>query len=458
LYESDRSRRRRGGTRKRERVLRGAPTAAPPAPRSGSPRAPAPIGAGLRLLGLAALVLSLSCTPRDEASRRGAAGDAGLRGDALTEAVRARLADPDGLERARSIAELLQSTEPESLDDVLAGFRASSLDHGDVELALFAEWWAHFDPESAFHFSQRYWRMDHPRVASTIVRSWARRDPESAHTFGLVWQDLSGSPLFRDELVDALLVGWSESGEPGALEFAAEIPDMAARQRGLRTLARLRLARRGPQATLEWASEAPGLPDGVRRQLVQAAVSVTAQDAPRLAAEWIDRIGRERFEEAGLVGRTAGAWARTEPEAALAWTATLEAGWERRDAVRRAMTAWLEIDPSAAAEWLGRQPPATWLDPAHGVYIRRAVVSNDYHVDWQALLDGPELRSIQDADRRSATRTWLLQRWLIVDEAGARRWIAERPDLTDRLRRALEAVPGHLVQRVLARYGSRSRS
>ncbi|MBW1883241.1 MAG: hypothetical protein JRJ58_06925, partial [Deltaproteobacteria bacterium] len=407
------------------------------------------------LIPLVALT-SLACSVEDPQQ---AASEAREHGTAAADAslelhIRQLLSNEDGLERARSISALLQATPIESLEDVLAGFQTSRLDHGDIELTLCAKWWARFDPESAFLYAQRNWRMDHPRVLSSIVRAWARQDPRSAFEFGIGRQSLAGSPFFRNEVVDALIVGWTESGKPGAFEFAVRIADMGIRQRALRTLARLRVAHHGPEATLDWASEAPGVPDNVRRHLVQATVSVAAKEAPRLAASWIDSVGLENFKEAGLSGRVAASWAESEPEAALAWAATIEPGWDRKDAVRRATTAWWDTDPDAAAAWVRNQAPAPWLDPAQGIYLRRTVMSSNYHVDWESMLDDFALATIQDEDDRWGMVAWLLQRWLIVDEPAARSWILEEQDLPARYRRALETIPNHLAKEILAAYGS----
>jgi len=343
---------------------------------------------------------------------------------------------------------LLQETPSGSLEDVLAGFESATLDHGDIELALLGGWWARFDPEAAFKFAHRRWRMDHPRVVSGIVRAWARQDPQGAYTFGFGRETLGGSPIFRNELVDAVIVGWTESGKPGVLAFAAAMEDINDRQRALRSVARIYLAREGPEATLEWASQVPGISESVRRNLVQSAVSVSARQDPRLAAQWLDRFDLEGFEEAGLHGRIAVGWVQIEPEAALAWTASLEPGWDRDDAVRRAATQWWDDAPAAAAEWTRSQTPAPWLDSALGVYVRRSVISNGYRLDWSALLNDSTL-AISDEDTRWGMVAWVLQRWLIVDEPGAQSWLQDNPGLPAKYRRALEVIPENLRTRVL---------
>ena len=85
-------------------------------------------------------------------------------------------------------------------------------------------------------------------------------------------------------------------------------------------------------------------------------------------------------------------------------------------------------------------------------------MANNYHVDWESMLDDFTLTTIQNEEDRWGMVAWLLQRWLIVDEPAARSWMLEEVNIPPHHRRALESIPNHLAKDILASYESPAQS
>jgi hypothetical protein len=182
----------------------------------------------------------------------------------IASELQAALVLPDLLDRVAAVARILEPLGPGALDEVQKGYESVNLDLGDVELVLLADWWAGFDPSAAFGWARDSKIGWHPAVLTAMVRTWARRDPEAAaRSIRATLQD--------DRLMTAAMVGlvhgWDESGRGGLETYLSGLP--AGSLRAVDVLARIRIAREGPELAFEWAQELPATlarsPSGPRR-------------------------------------------------------------------------------------------------------------------------------------------------------------------------------------------------
>ena len=161
----------------------------------------------------------------------------------LAEALR----HPEPFERVQRVAEILETARPDQLGKILAAFESAPLPWGDAEYALFASWWARFDPEEAiFYCFDDEFRLNHPHPIREVLRVWGRQDP--AAVIASNW--LIGNtqvPGLNPAFVEPFVIGWFESGQPGLLEWIQSI-DPASKAAAIGTYFRMVLLRDGARA------------------------------------------------------------------------------------------------------------------------------------------------------------------------------------------------------------------
>lgn len=390
------------------------------------------LGWGAALLG-AALLLGCGAPASDPSTpqsspRPDAAADADT---PLHERVR-RIADgSDGIERARALTTLLQASGPEDLDEIRRGLATSQRVRGDVELALFAEWWAGFDPLEAFKWTQFEYRADHPRVVSAVIRTWARRSPEEAMSLGHLGPRMASG--FGSEINHAAIVGWYESGEPGLFDWILSINANDTQQKALATYVSMRVLDDGPRGALAWADAESSGQEALRRWLFQRVLSTTAEFDAETSVAMLEEL-RGRGEEMNDYAERIGArWAKWDPEAMMAWAATLEDADERREVVERGYATWLRRKPEEAIAWLEVQEVEPWLEPAVPQYLQRTVGREAPDVEWEAVLDR-WLGAVTAPDTRRRAAMTVLRFWVAHDPDGAVAWMDARPGLPEVVR------------------------
>jgi hypothetical protein len=311
---------------------------------------------------------------------------------------------------------------------VRGSFERVFFDRGDTELALFANWWARFDPIAAFYWSQHSFRGDYPRVKAAVVRAWARRDPQAA-------AGASNDPRFRAfellqlELMDSVVVGWFESGEPGLVEYVAGIEEIRLRMRALRALTRARVLRDGPEESLRWAQAQPDLGKSFKLNLLQRWVMAAAAIDPAFAAAQAEGLIEGRGSQQ-MLSIVADSWVRWgDPGEALKYLTGLEAKQAIRSAVGEAMQRWYKSDPEAALAWIRDSPPGPLLDVQIAVVGRS--LRDRVDVDWPSTL--ALLTRIERKETRESLMTWAVAFWLVDDEPSAEAWLAAGHDMPDGL-------------------------
>jgi hypothetical protein len=360
------------------------------------------------------------------------------------------LQHPDVFERVQRVAQILQRSEPSQLESIRDEFETAALERGDLEYALFANWWARFDPQAAFTYAFLHLRLDHPRVILEIVRVWGREDPLGAVASGsLSGLDLQ-MPDLLGEFVDQLVVGWFESGNPGLEDWIMGLETAEAASAGMKALARMHVLRDGDEKTLEWIRTNP-LPAEYNRALLAGALTVIARQNPELAVRWIDIANQDGVDTRTFIPRIARSWALKKPLEAIEWLKERPQADEAE--TRRAMDdigiRWASTNPTQMREWLGSKKGESWTDPFRFMSIRSEVVNKYYRVDWSNLMD--ETGFITDATRRNVLYAWILQRWRVADAEGAEAWLKQNPTvIPEELVKKTRGIAPHLKKEILA--------
>jgi len=327
------------------------------------------------------------------------------------------LLEPDALVRAEALAAELRSLAPLALDDVLSAYDTVFLDIGDFELELLAEWWARFDPEAAFAWSQKDWRASHPVVAQAVLRAWARSDPAAA----LRAAEQESRHSVRRAAVGAVLVGWEQGGAPGSFEYVQSLPAGHDRQRYLAFVARRKVLRDGVDAAIRWAESQPDEPHEFKLNLFRRVASAAAQVEPLRAAAWAKQQLSGPFGNQ-LPQRVGTRWVIRQPEAAMEWFAELPEGTDRDTGLRETYRAWLGFDKAAAHAWMAEREPAAWLDPARALYA----ISLYKDPDADPLIALEQALSIRAEQPRWATVGRIWRVWYVRDAEAAEAWFLEQ--------------------------------
>ena len=370
---------------------------------------------------VAALALGCDAPPPSEGAGPPSPADAAA-------AVREILAGDDLLERSARLGALLSALEPEELETVREAFESVRLGRGEVDLVLFATWWARFDPESAYEWSRANWKAEHPRVQVEVFRAWGRSDPEAA----LRRASRHPVPDVRGAFVGAALDGWAASGRPGFVGYVEGLPRGKEQQRAIGVLAERRVLDLGPEGAFRWAEGLPSANDDFKLHVYRRVASAVAEIDPARAAAWAEGrldgpLGR------GLPRRVATRWVRRDPEAALRWLGTLPAGDNRDDGLEEAYRDWLVQDREAARQWMRRAEHEPWLEPALSIFA--------LSISTEDPAEAMEFAGrIQDEARRHYTTIVIARHWLKSDREAAEAWIASS-ELPEEVRKRIYAFP-----------------
>ena len=337
------------------------------------------------------------------------------RGERAAQQVREILADTDALRRVTELGSLLARLGPEAVPAVTAVFEAAPLNRGDVELALLGSWWAGLDPEAAWQWAKTDWRAEHTVVMAAIARSWAHSDPKAA-------LDHAQLP-FRGQArvtVAAAMAGWEEAGHPGLLEYVQGHPDPMTQQRLGETLAERKMSVLGAEQALAWADALPQDFATVMRPRVASAI---AEAKPAVAAAWAEpRIAAAAAagsRPTGLPRRIGTRWVKQDPEAAMAWLASLPAGADRNDGLTETIRTWAQNDLFRARLWLEQLELEPWNEPVLAFYARSILAGAQ---PQQAL---ELVARFQDVELRDYHTTVIVRAWMLRDREGAQAWLEQ---------------------------------
>ena len=366
--------------------------------------------------------LALACSDRDSAQGRSSQG-----APADLESI---LQIDEHLVRVERVAAFLQRAPYDQLPEIRHTFEHAVLDRGDLEYALFIEWWGRYAPQEALAYTVRgKLRGMHPRLRGTAVRVWARQDPQGALATGWLRDPTQHDGTLDRVSLDALVVGWWESGEPGLEEFLNGLEIISDKTRGMRTYARRRIFRDGASETLEWATSGASPFDAEHNRLMIAGVlSLLAHEDPRLAVEWLPKLDEVGIDIRSFAMRIASSWSHHEPKEAMAWSLELTTERDRTSAVRVTAEEWHRENPAEFLAWLDEQPEEELYDAVRQAATKQYVWDNlPDGVDWEKTLD----RALQMSQpvKEQVLVLWALQVWHDRDPQAAKAWINARPDL-----------------------------
>ncbi len=334
------------------------------------------------------------------------------------------LREYEPLIRIERVAQYLQRADQNQLEDIKYDFEHAALDRGDLEYALFIEWWGRFQPRRAYKYTvSGALRGEHGRLQAGAARAWMRADPEGAIAANYFINPHSADGSYSTELLDALIVGWFESGKPGLENWLSDLTTISDITRGLRTYARLRVFRDGARETLEWIEKDEPFTVPQRRLLLAGALTVIAHEDADLAIEWLPRAREAGVDTSTFAMRIAGAWAHHDPLAAIEWARTLPEEKELYRSMQRASDQWYAKDRSGFVEWLATQGKDPAFDAARSFTIRQDVNDAPLDIDWRAMLQRAE--QIVDAGQSASDRLWVLQQWNYLAPMEATVWVKE---------------------------------
>ena len=126
-----------------------------------------------------------------------------------------------------------------------------------------------------------------------------------------------------------------------------------------------------------------------RRVMRPRVASAIAEAKPAIAAAWaeprIAAAAADGSRPTGLPRRIATRWVKHDPEAAMAWLASLPAGADRNDGVTESIRTWVQNDLIRARLWIEKLEPEPWNEPVRAFYARsdhRAARSRSKRWSW----------------------------------------------------------------------------
>lgn len=377
------------------------------------------------------IIFLLACSPEvpqgeevPESEVRPAFGDALSTNATLKDILR----HPDILQRSERVSQFLQRASSDQLEDIKAEFRIAPLDQGDIEYALFASWWARFDPTGAYVFADHEIRMEQPRVITAVMRTWAQMDPEGLMSSNLFTSATSKMPSFRGAIADSVVSGWFTSGKPGLAEFVLTQPDPETQQMALKAWMRMKVLRDGGRAAFEWTQSLPYHAD-IKRHLLASGMAIVAHQNPQLCIEWLDTARENGIDIGTFVPRIASAWGHHDPQAAIDWVLDYGTTADRFRAIQRISRKWRRLDPQGMLDWVDTKSEA--LDQTT-IYLLRfqalqmIIERNQYRdVNWLDLLD--RTGKNVSGNQRDIAVLYILQRFYVADQPAAEAWIKANP-------------------------------
>ncbi|HIG00832.1 MAG TPA: hypothetical protein EYQ66_05935 [Myxococcales bacterium] len=349
----------------------------------------------------------------------------------LAGEVREVLLIPDLLERTAALATLLGQLEPESLEDLKEAYDTVFLDLDATELVLFGEWWASFDPRSAIAWTSYHWntRRSIP-VHQGIMREWGRSDPLSA----ILATQSAPNPAVRRRWVESILRGWEESVHEGALSYVESLGHGEDRQWGLSVVARLKVLRDGPEATIAWAESLPDDERAFKLNAFRRAAGAAAAVDPLAAAAFAERHLNGPYSK-GMPRRVGMPWTDHDPEAAMRWLSTLPDTPNRTDGVLETYRRWLRHSRAAARLWINTVELEPWVDGALSVHAKS--------LGKEDPLEAIRVASqITDPELRQGTLGVVAREWVIRDEEAGKAWLDQSDLPEDFIVRILAISPG----------------
>ena len=264
--------------------------------------------------------------------------------------------------------------------------------------------WAAKDPQAAGdHFvnkvlgsSGEQWQME--RTARSVASEWVRQDPDAA----LAWS-LALPEEVRGDALEGVIEHLAGDNPMKAAEVALTLPEDS-QANALESVAD-QWARTDPAAATAWANSLEG---EARDRALEEALQGWAYNDPGGATAYLEGIS-DAEEKDGLLPDVASRWARRDTESAAAaadWVTTQSDGAGKSRAMGEVVGTWLRSDPTAASTWLGTQPEGEAKDSGIVSLLGNREVREDpgTATAWAESISDPKLRGEQVY---STTKRWM---------------------------------------------------
>lgn len=363
---------------------------------------------------------------------------------------------PGSSNRIEALVKFYQSLSPEQLEEEANKMEGLPMGERIVASMLLFSRWGEVDAYSAMDYANGL-GFAGMMVRPTVLQSWASVDPANAAKYyeqnprqfmtmgggrgrgGM--QPQAGSVIIATEWAKQdpqAAMAWAKGLEQGKDEAMASVIGEVAR---------------------EDPAKAAGLLQGIDAESAASSYQAIAESygAKDFAAaqSWIQGLPADQ-QGAAMAAAISGL-ARTDPAAAAAQVASMEAGGSKDRAVRDVVGSMAMEDPQAAAQFLNQNGSAdaqqesmrelipAWVskDPASALNytmsleegevrdraIRSYVWSNNNAAPSELI---QVAESISDERDRSRTIGWMAARWMREDEAAAKAYIESSESISDR--------------------------
>jgi len=356
--------------------------------------------------------------------------------DDFGAAIRAALAEKDGVDRAERTASVLQQLDPENVLEVTAVYDRMLNVLDEYDIRPFAIAWARFDPAAALDHSLDWPFMDKQKTgASAAIEGWAMRDPVGA--LQAYKEAIARRPSLSDDLFLSLVTGWLYSGEGGLDEYMAGLSNQRRDMAITRVAAKL-MRRGGADAAMPWVEsiiQNDAYENKFTRRVFRRGIRIVGRWDPELAAAWaMEHAGQPYAIDAPRI--VAGRWGSRDGRAAMQWVRDHPSEDLHEEAVREAFRTWLQSDRKGAVEWLESETLTAFHDPAISFYAK--------DLSGRAPEDAiPWCERILDSERRLRCLERAAAKWYQRDAVAAETWLQQSP-LDEEARRIARMPPDKL--------------
>ncbi|MBW2542115.1 MAG: hypothetical protein JRF15_08495 [Deltaproteobacteria bacterium] len=353
--------------------------------------------------------------------------------DDFGTALRAALAEKDGVDRAERTASLLQRLDSENVPEAAATYSRmiNILDEHDIR--PFALAWARFDPAAALDHAISWPFQDKQKMgAGAVIEGWAMKDPTAAReAYEEIRERLPG---LGEDMFVGLLAGWLYSGKDGLDEFLAGLSRQQRDTAITKVAARL-MRIGGPEAMMSWADSIvrnAAYEKRFKRLVFRRGIRMVGRWYPERAAAWaMEHAGQDYAIDAPRI--VAGLWGRHAGLIAMQWVRDHPDEETHELAVREAFRTWFMSDPKGAVAWLESETPTAFHDPAIIFYAKDL---NDR--DPETAIGWCE--RIHDSDERLRCLRLAAAAWYQRDAVAAETWLQQSP-LDEEARRFARTPP-----------------
>jgi hypothetical protein len=185
-------------------------------------------------------------------------------------------------------------------------------------------------------------------LMNTVFQKWAMVDPDAA----LEYVKNCKVRSFQSMAISSCFSGLAQADpERAKVELAGLPKGDLRRMAGMATVAAL--SERDPEAACDLLAREP-VPGGFGSYYAASALAAWAKKDPKAAAERLASMPRDRVDEE-CASAIATSWAKTDPDAALAWAKTQKGDW-KNGAASSVYRSLALTDPAATWERLKNEP------------------------------------------------------------------------------------------------------